>query len=293
MLNFNHVYYFHVAATEGSVKGAADRLGVTQPTVSEQIKQLERALGVILFERSTSGLRLTERGREAYEHTTSMFRAGERLVAALGTPPLPPPVQLRVGLSAAVARTVAADFLMPVLAMPDCKPVIRTGDLLDILRDLRSHELDLAVCENEPMDAEQRGLVCVALHRPTIVAIASPDITPVADWNNLSMLEHRQNSSFRWEVDAYLESNRLRPRGVAELDDAFLMLEAVARGGFVAFVPKSVAHDAIATGRVRILASIDAGHVAVYAVYHGSDSHDLARRAVEQLAEEARRRFAV
>jgi DNA-binding transcriptional LysR family regulator len=35
VLNFNHLYYFHVTASEGSVKAAADRLGVTQPTVSE------------------------------------------------------------------------------------------------------------------------------------------------------------------------------------------------------------------------------------------------------------------
>ena len=41
VLNFNHLYYFHVTASEGSVKAAADRLGVTQPTVSEQLRMLE------------------------------------------------------------------------------------------------------------------------------------------------------------------------------------------------------------------------------------------------------------
>ena len=43
MLNFNHVYYFHVAATEGSVKAAAERLGVSQPTVSHHLKKLKDA----------------------------------------------------------------------------------------------------------------------------------------------------------------------------------------------------------------------------------------------------------
>jgi len=51
MLNYNHLHYFHVAALEGSVAGAAVKLGVTQPTVSEQVRSLERALGVSLFER--------------------------------------------------------------------------------------------------------------------------------------------------------------------------------------------------------------------------------------------------
>lgn len=54
MLNYNHLYYFHVAALEGSVAAAAVRLGVTQPTVSEQVRALERALEVSLFERQST-----------------------------------------------------------------------------------------------------------------------------------------------------------------------------------------------------------------------------------------------
>jgi LysR family transcriptional activator of nhaA len=42
MLNYNHLYYFHVVATEGSFANAAERIGVTQPTVSEQVKALEQ-----------------------------------------------------------------------------------------------------------------------------------------------------------------------------------------------------------------------------------------------------------
>jgi hypothetical protein len=65
VLNYNHLYYFYVVASERSVKAAADRLGVTQPTISEQIRLLERALGVPLFDRTPSGLQLTRSGREA------------------------------------------------------------------------------------------------------------------------------------------------------------------------------------------------------------------------------------
>jgi len=293
VLNFNHVHYFHVAATEGSVKAAAERLGVSQPTVSEQIKMLERALGVSLFDRTGAGLRLTEPGREAYEHTTAMFRAGERLVAALGQASDPPPVLLRIGVSAAISRTIAADFLMPVLTVPDCRPVIRTGDSLDLVRELRGHELDLVVGDTEPAEAAQRGFEVVTLHRPRLVAIAGHEITPRPNWENLSLLEHRGASSYRWEVDAYLEENGLEPQCVAEVDDAFLMLEAVARGGFVAFVPRSVARDALEAGRVKVIAELDPGSAAVFALYHRRDGVDLARKAVEMLAEHARTHFAM
>jgi LysR family transcriptional activator of nhaA len=291
VLNFNHLYYFHVTAVEGSVKAAADRLGVTQPTVSEQLRILERSLGVPLFERTASGLRLTERGRDAFEHTTTMFLAGERLANALGHAGPTTPFALRVGVSTAVSRTVATDFLMPVLTFEQCQPSVRTGEFTNLLRDLRAHEIDLLVGENEPIEAARPNIELVLIHRPTLVAIAHPDIDPRDDWQNLSLLEYRTASAYHWEVDNFLRDKNLHPKTMGELDDAFLMLEAVARGGFVAFVPNSVARAAIKLGRVKALGMIRPVSAGVYAMYHRAEGPDLARTAVDKLIEHAREHF--
>lgn len=292
MLNFNHLYYFHVTASEGSVKAAAERLGVTQPTVSEQIRILERTLGVQLFERAPGGIKLTQAGRDAYEHTTAMFLAGERLVAALGRTAEPVGVALRIGVSAAMARTVAADFLMPVLTVDECRPSIRTGDFNELLRDLRSHEIDLLVGESEPLEASRAGLEVTLIHRPTLVAIGFPTIEPLDDWNNLSLLEFRTTSVYHWEVEQHLREHGLHPKVMGELDDAFLMVEAVARGGFVAFVPRSVAREALRANRVKVLATLAPRTAGLYAVYPADDTLQLARKAVEKLIEGARAELA-
>ncbi len=289
VLNFNHLYYFHVTASEGSVKAAADRLGVTQPTVSEQLRMLERALAVQLFERTPAGLRLTQAGRDAFEHTTAMFLAGERLVEVLGQTGSSPVIALRVGVSASVSRTVAADFLMPVLTVEKCRPSIRTGDFSDLLRDLRSHELDLVVGEGEPLDIARSGMEVSVIHRPELVAVTQPNVEPHDDWTNLSLLEYRTASVYYWEVDNYLKERDLHPILMGELDDAFLMLEAAARGHFVAFVPRSIAHEAIKSGRVKALATLSPATAAVHAVYHSGDTLRLTRTAVEKLIENARK----
>lgn len=291
MLNFNHVYYFHVTAAEGSVKGAAERLGVTQPTVSEQIRMLERSLGATLFDRVPTGLRLTEAGREAFEHTTAMFRASERLLDAVARPSAAPPVSLSIGMSAAISRTLAADFLLPVVTVEDCRPIIRTGDFIDLLRDLRAHELDLLIAESEPIDAARRGLEIVTLHRPTLVAIAACDVNPADDWHDVGLIEYRPASAFRWEVDEYLNQKGLTPASKAEVDDAFFMLESVASTRAVAFVPRSVARDAIANKRVKALATLEPNSAAVHAIFHQTDALEVVRRAVEMLAENAKSRF--
>lgn len=289
MLNFNHVYYFHVAASEGSVARAADTLGVTQPTVSEQIRQLERALGKPLFDRTTTGLRLTEAGRQAYEHTTAMFRAGARLVQALGKVPEVLPCTLRVGISAAVSRTVATEFLMPVLLLQECVPAIQTGDFADLIRSLRARDIDLVLGEAEPGGPAARGLEIKPLHRPRLVAVAGPAIEPPEDWCDVPVIHYRPHSAYRWEVDDFLLERGYKPRIVAEADDALLMLEAATRNAGVAFVPRSVARDAITAGRVRIVAALEPGSASVFALYSESENTELARRVVERLLENAQR----
>jgi LysR family transcriptional activator of nhaA len=288
VLNFNHLYYFHVTASEGSVKAAADRLGVTQPTVSEQLRMLERTLGVQLFDRAPGGLRLTQAGRDAYEHTTSMFLAGERLVESLGQAGTPPVVSLRVGVSAAMARSIAADFLMPALTIEQCRPSIRIGEFTDLLRELRSHELDLVIGEGEPIEALRAGLEVTLIHRPVLVAVVRPDLEPQPDWQNLSLLEYRTASVYYWEVDKFLKQRDLHPTSMGELDDAFLMLEAATRGNFVAFVPRSIARGAIHEGRVKALATMSPTTAGVHAVYHAGDTLQVARTVVQKLIESSR-----
>ena len=288
VLNYNHVYYFHVAASEGSVARAAEHLGVTQPTVSEQIRQLEKTLGLTLFERTATGLRLTPAGRLAYQHTTDMFRAGHRLVECLGKKADDLPCTLRVGITPAVSRTIATDFLMPVFRIEECTPAIHTGELNELLRSLRGREIDLAIAEAEPGLPAGRGLEVVALHRPRLVVVAPPGLELDPDWGDAPMVHYGASSAYRYEVDDWLVDHGKRPRVVAEADDALLMLEAAARGAGIAFVSRSIARDAIASGRVQLLATLEPGPTAVHAIYDGREAEALARRTVERLVEHAR-----
>jgi DNA-binding transcriptional LysR family regulator len=288
MLNYNHLYYFHVAATAGSVANAAQRLGVTQPTVSEQVKALERVLGIALFERQPSGLKLTEAGRITFEHTSVMFRAGERLAEALGHKQPVTPHTLRVGISGAVGRNTTTDFLMPLLKLSDCVPSIRAADTMELMRELRSGELDLVLCETEPPETARRGLEVVLLERITLVGVAPPDLNPAPEWQDVGLVNYRISSAFRWEVESFLESRGLRPRVVAEADDALFLVEAAARGRHIAFVPRSVARDAIANGRLKQVAQLETGHAGVHALYQDGATAELARRAVEVLIEHLR-----
>ena len=74
---------------------------------------------------------------------------------------------------------------------------------------------------------------------------------------------------------------------MGEIDDAFLMVEAVARGGFVAFVPNSVARPAIRLKRVKALGALQPTSAGVHALYHNVEQAEFVRTAVEKLIQHA------
>jgi len=288
LLNFNHVYYFHVTAAEGSIKAAAEQLGVTQPTVSEQLRLLERSLGVELFERSPAGLKLTFAGRVARQHAASMFAASDRLLASLGRSSDGEEARLRVGVSVSLARSIEADFLIPVLTGSEYRASIQTADFGELLRELRSRNVDLVIGETAPSGVARRGLTIDQICRPELVALVADEAQPTSDWNNLALLHYSTTSVYRSEVDAFLQREGLRPMLAGYSDDAYLMLDAVLHAKYAAFVPRSLARDAIRERRVKVVASVVPEMAAVYAIYPDDDKLLVARAAVTRLIEGAR-----
>ena len=97
-INYNHLYYFWMVAREGGVARASDELMVSQPTVSVQVKELERAVGHKLFDRVGRTLQLTEAGRVAFNYANEMFLLGQEMANALEHQPATRPLRLAVGV---------------------------------------------------------------------------------------------------------------------------------------------------------------------------------------------------
>ncbi len=277
LLNYNHLYYFHAAAVEGSVAGAAQRLGVRQPTVSEQIRALERALGTNLFERTQTGLRLTEPGRLAFLQTCRMFRVGEQMTRLVGQAPAYEMRLLRIGISGGMARTTHVDFLLPLLALGEYVPNTRTADTVELVRELRTGLLDLVICETEPPEDMRRGLQLEVIDRTRLIAVAPASVQPEADWNNVGLATFRPTSPYWWEVAAYLNQHGLRPPIVTEADDALFLVRVATHMSCIAIVPESAARHALGDGSLKRIAALDSRDLAIHALYH---DNTVARRAI-------------
>lgn len=147
-LNYHHLYYFWVAAKEGSIGKASQMLNLSQPTVSTQIKALEANLEEPLFVRGRGGLTLTDSGRLAFDYADEIFTLGKELRESLKGIGSDRPARLRVGISDVLPKLVSHRLLAPALKLD--KPVrliCEEGRTEELLTDLSIHRLDLVIAD--------------------------------------------------------------------------------------------------------------------------------------------------
>src|SRR5688572_11813357 len=133
-MNYNHLYYFWVVGRQGGVVRASEELMVSQPTISNQLKELEAALGHRLFARAGRGRTLTDAGRIAFNYADQMFSLGQALVNALEHQhAAPAALRLAVGVLDVIPKPVVRQLLAPALKLEQPVRLICREDKSDRL----------------------------------------------------------------------------------------------------------------------------------------------------------------
>src|SRR3954454_13982243 len=134
-INYNHLYYFWVVGREGGVVRASEELMVSQPTISNQLKDLEASLGHRLFERAGRGRTLTEAGRIAFNYANEMFSLGEEMLNALEHRQTDAAaIRLTVGVVDVIPKPLATQLLAPALELQHPLRLICREDKSDRVR---------------------------------------------------------------------------------------------------------------------------------------------------------------
>src|SRR5947208_3371944 len=155
-LEIRHLRYFLAVAEAGSFSRAADRLGISQPSVSQQMRDLEAALRVALFQRRGKRILLTSTGMIFQEHARAILRRLEDLLQDL----ISEPGQLRGSLHLGVVPILNLALVPQLLGMFAADhPAINL-----IVEEISSTEIETALEEGR-MDV---GLGFLTRHSPNL-----------------------------------------------------------------------------------------------------------------------------
>ncbi len=130
---------------------AAQALGTSQSNVSARIKALEQDLGILLFERNTRGVRLTEAGRLFVERVAVGVNQLDHAVKTAGMAASGECGRLRVGIHALMPRSFLAELIAQYREdHPDIEVEITEGTAREAVMQLRADELDVAFVAGAP-----------------------------------------------------------------------------------------------------------------------------------------------
>lgn len=250
-LNYHHLLYFWTIVKEGGVAPAAKALGLTQPTISGQLKSLEESLELKLFERVGRKLELTDDGHMVFRYADEIFGLGRELIDTVKGRPTGRPLQLRVGVSDALPKLVCHDLLEPALRLPEPVQIICHGDKTErLLAALALRGLDLVLSDVPVGSNVKVKAFNHLLGECGVTFFATPELAREyrADFprslDGAPILLPSRDSLSRRSLDRWFEASGIRPRVVAEFDDSGL-LKSFGQGGEGIFVAPTVVDEAV------------------------------------------------
>ncbi len=250
-LNYHHLLYFWMVARTGSVTAASKELGLTPPTVSAQVRQLEESIGEHLFRKRGRRLVLTDMGQVAFRYADEIFSLGREMVETLRGRSTSRAPSLHVGISDLVPKLISHRILEPVLELdPPVRLVCREGKTSALLASLATHDLDVVLAdEPTPSNISVRaynhllgtsGVTFFA--QPKVAKTLSAHFPECLDAH--PMLLPIPNTPLRRSLDTWFARHAIAPRIVAEFEDTALLKVFGERGAGVFAGPTAIS-DAI------------------------------------------------
>jgi DNA-binding transcriptional LysR family regulator len=248
-MELRHLRYFVTVAEELNVSRASARLRISQPAVSRQLRDLEEELGVVLFDRGNSKLKLTAAGEAFLAHARDLLRRSNEATKEMAA--FRP--RARRTLTIGYIAPVLASMLTPVLRTfaqksPDVEVVLREMAPGEQIEALRGGSIDLALPGN-PCPELANEFVLVVLERIPFQAVL-PDNHLLALRKRIGLAELKHETFIGFDEDHFPGRNEMVCRACQEagftprlrdrVESLSALLAKVAAGNGVTLAPAEV-----------------------------------------------------
>lgn len=241
-VNYQHLLYFWTTARLGSVSRAAEELHLAQPTISSQLRSLERSFGQKLFARRGRSVALTEPGRVVFRYAEDIFTLGRELSSAMrGSDADRLRRTFSIGVDSSLSKATVGALLEPALQHGDRFRIsVRMDKAERLAVDLAAEQFDVVLSDAPLTHAGVRlhhqlfGECNVGIYGIPELAQRYRHEFP-RSLDGAPMLLPIGDCALRQALDAWFATTRIYPRFVAEIEDPdVLRMQALAGHGVFA-----------------------------------------------------------
>ncbi|MFZ0501234.1 MAG: LysR family transcriptional regulator [Steroidobacteraceae bacterium] len=254
-MNLHHLAIFHAIAETGSISACAERLHISQPAISRQLKEFERRMSVVLFERLPRGMRLTQPGEVLHGYSARLFeiaRTAEAAVRELS--------DARQGHVSIGASNTVGTYILPGLVArfrrshPSIGISMFVGNTKQVSQGVHDLRFMLGFIEG-PLHVP--GLRVDRFIEDEIVPVAAANhplsgkkrLSP-ADLSGQSLLMREPGSGTRELVETRLQRHGVHPGYIVEFGSTEAIKQAAIHGGGVAWLPRVCMPRELAAGEL-------------------------------------------
>lgn len=265
-LNYHHLYYFYVIATEGGVTEATRKLKLAQSTLSAQLKQFEEMIGYKLFERRSRRLFLTDVGKKVFDYAHEIFSLGEELRDSLGNLQNSLWCSLKVGIMDSIPKKISREMVEVSVREHSARITIFEESLPSLSKMLASHEIDLILANDKPPTGGEYSRFHARLVGDLdVIFVAAPEQKKLKEnlprsLNNQPMVMPGFHSPLRAELLDHFKIKHIEPEIIAEIDDLELQKMLIVDGHGFGAMPVIAVEEELASRKLISLSETPICH---------------------------------
>ncbi len=256
-MDFEQLRTFMEVSRLRSFSRAAEKLNVTQPAISAQIRTLENEVGARLFDRDGGKVTFTAAGRVFEPFAEHCLQCHNHIMVTVGELHRTPRGEISVSANEATSL-----YVLPAVFAQFKRQYSRVGlsivraDRIKTVEAVLNREVDFGVVSLPIKDAR---LLVDTLHRDDVVMVA-PSQHPLAVRESVKLADVLPHSLLlpkqgrqRELIEELFRSNDVQPRVAMEVESSELLKRLIAAGLGIGFLPRSNVLDDVKSGTLKIL----------------------------------------
>jgi DNA-binding transcriptional LysR family regulator len=261
VINLYQLQSFVTVVSEGSMTAAADKLYLTQPAVSQQIRSLEESLGVELLVRGVRHIKPTSQGELLFEQAKKILQMVQQTEASVTMMNARLSGQLRVGCLNSIGLHLMTNVLGKLLKHnPAVQMKLEYGRIEDLIKLYKKNQLDILIAPHlsKEFGIELDGMEGRFLQKEDFWLVASGKEQGVPREIKLAQLANHPHILFQGEYQAFHEllSKKLKAAGtelqvVFESSNVGTLKRVVETGLGWGFLPSHSIRKQVKLGRLQ------------------------------------------